>query len=374
MPSKSEVEQYIKDNWIEAALAAAVSATVKARPLDAVAYLSQELAKATKPVDPCFYTVYHEFVPGKAAAWWEQMMKMGPDDNKAMSAKHNKLGFHNHSFMPAGMDGPINCLWECKVDTPPEVFQAFIDGPDGPGSGVFINKCYKVMPGAIIPHSHFAGKCLFHAKEPTAGSMFWVFHEFKPDHAGKFLEWIQAQSAADMGAMHAKNLDNGKHNHSFCPGGPEGPCICVWESDTPMEAAEMQAWIDGPNGPGNGVQGVDGSVFVNTVHKMMQGGDPPSAKFTKKAAIARIFGAGGTATDGFKPDGPAAAVAAEKATMAPPGAPPLGLQMMGGMLGLMAGAFPQWESVVQFVEEQHDGTCIIGTQQCSGPMGAPHRA
>ena len=28
------------------------------------------------------------------------------------------------------------------------------------------------------------------------------------------------------------------HNHSFCPGGPEGPTICIWESDKPMEAAE----------------------------------------------------------------------------------------------------------------------------------------
>ena len=73
--------------------------------------------------------------------------------------------------------------WECKVDTAPEVFQAFIDGPDGPGPGSFINKCYKVMPGAILPPSHFKAKCLFHAKEPSAGSMFWVFHDFKPGYA-----------------------------------------------------------------------------------------------------------------------------------------------------------------------------------------------
>ena len=247
MPSKPEVEQYIKDNALEAALAAAVSATVKARPLDAMAYLSQELAKATKPVAPCFYTVYHEFVPGKAAAWWEQIMKQTPEENRALHQKFNKLGFHNHSFMPAGVDGPINCLWasmwtrigpgppcrtygqltphpacctcrghrvaclrtpmhctyavrapasgchsyrftvaprwECKVDTEPEVFQAFIDGPDGPGPGALINKCYKVMPGAILPPSHFKAKCLFHAKEPSAGSMFWVYHDFKPGYA-----------------------------------------------------------------------------------------------------------------------------------------------------------------------------------------------
>ena len=363
MPSKPEVEQYIKDNALEAALAAAVSATVKARPLDAMAYLSQELAKATKPVAPCFYTVYHEFVPGKAAAWWEQIMKLTPEENRALHQKFNKLGFHNHSFMPAGVDGPINCLWECKVDTEPEVFQAFIDGPDGPGQGALINKCYKVMPGAILPPSHFKAKCLFHAKEPSAGSMFWVYHDFKPGHAGKFWEWIQTQTPADFVAMHARNNANGKHNHSFCPGGPEGPCICIWESDKPMEEAEMQAWIDGPEGPGYGVKGVDGSVFINKVHKMMDGGDAPSAKFTLKESISRTFGTGFL-------DGSITAVSAEKATMAPPGAPPMGLPMMLGMIGQVKEAFPQWESLVQFVELQDDGTCIVGTQQVSGPMTA----
>ena len=73
--------------------------------------------------------------------------------------------------------------WERKVDTAPEEFQAFIDGPDGPGPGALINKCYKVMPGAILPPSHFKAKCLFHAKEPSAGSMFWVYHDFKPGYA-----------------------------------------------------------------------------------------------------------------------------------------------------------------------------------------------
>ena len=28
----------------------------------------------------------------------------------------------------------------------------------------------------------------------------------------------------------------------------------------------MQAWIDGPEGPGYGVKGVDGSVFINKAH------------------------------------------------------------------------------------------------------------
>ena len=48
---------------------------------------------------------------------------------------------------------------------------------------------------------------------------------------------------------------------------------------------------------------------------MMDGGDAPSAKFTLKESISRTFGTGFL-------DGSITAVSAEKATMAPPGAPP----------------------------------------------------
>ena len=47
---------------------------------------------------------------------------------------------------------------------------------------------------------------------------------------------------------------------------------------------------------------------------MMDGGDAPSAKFTLKESISRTFGTGFL-------DGSITAVSAEKATMAPPGAP-----------------------------------------------------
>ena len=59
---------------------------------------------------------------------------------------------------------------------------------------------------------------------------------------------------------------------------------------------------------------------------MMDGGDAPSAKFTLKESISRTFGTGFL-------DGSITAVSAEKATMAPPGAPPMGLPMMLGMIG-----------------------------------------
>ena len=64
---------------------------------------------------------------------------------------------------------------------------------------------------------------------------------------------------------------------------------------------------------------------------MMDGGDAPSAKFTLKESISRTFGTGFL-------DGSITAVSAEKATMAPPGAPPMGLPMMLGMIGQVKGA------------------------------------
>ena len=60
------------------------------------------------------------------------------------------LGFHNNTFVPTGPtdESPIFCIWECKSDTSPEAFQAFIDGPDGPGAGaIFVNECHKTAPG-----------------------------------------------------------------------------------------------------------------------------------------------------------------------------------------------------------------------------------
>lgn len=35
-------------------------------------------------------------------------------------------------------------------------FQAFTDGPDGPGEGVFQNEAFKVLPGALLPAPTFA--------------------------------------------------------------------------------------------------------------------------------------------------------------------------------------------------------------------------
>ena len=63
--------------------------------------------------------------------------------------------------------------WECKVDTEPEVFQAFIDGPDGPGQGALINKCYKVMPGGLTEHGKTANP--YPNVDSHSGVLLWHY-------------------------------------------------------------------------------------------------------------------------------------------------------------------------------------------------------
>lgn len=105
-----------------------------------------------------FWWVYHEFKDGAAESWWGTMSKvMGdPEAMKAMTAKHIECGFFNHSFVPAGGDKPMVCIWEAKADVSAEDFQAFIDGPNGPGGGALVNTCFKVAPGANVPSAYFA--------------------------------------------------------------------------------------------------------------------------------------------------------------------------------------------------------------------------
>jgi len=94
-------------------------------------------SSACRRAAPCFFSVVHTFVEGKADGWWAMLGSMTDAQQQAMYAKWHEMGYHNHSFLPTSPTGLINCLWETKPGTTPEQFQAFIDGPDGPGEGVF---------------------------------------------------------------------------------------------------------------------------------------------------------------------------------------------------------------------------------------------
>jgi len=245
--------------------------------VDAVTTTVDQDTTLVKP-EPCFFSVIHEFNPGKAAEFWEMIGSFSPADWEAMAKKHHDLGFHNHTFLPSSPTGLVNCVWEAKDSTAVEDFQAFIDGPDGPGPGIFTNKVYKVMPGAVLPSS-FWHEAVPKPTMQTSGSFFWVYHEFHEGAAAGFWEMMGSMTPDGMAQMNAKNRSLGFENHSFQPLDPAGPCICIWESKEPLAAEEFQAFIDGPEGPGAG------AVFRNQVFKVMPGAVLPPAKFPQPSVV-----------------------------------------------------------------------------------------
>lgn len=91
-----------------------------------------------------FFWVKHEFKsPDSIKAFWDQMATLGETEMKGMLEKNNKLHMHNHTFSPTNKDGPLFCCWESEKDISVEEFQAFIDGPDGPGPNLLVNHVHK---------------------------------------------------------------------------------------------------------------------------------------------------------------------------------------------------------------------------------------
>ena len=201
-----------------------------------------------------FFAVYHSFNEGKADDWWAAMMKMTPDDMMAAAKKNQSVGFHNHTFMPEGGDKPVYCLWESEKDITEEEFQTFIDGPDGPGPGVFTNKVRRHMAGGgITPAPFFGGASPPSSGMPgaTSGCFYWVFHTFKEGAAEKFFGMMAGMTPADMEAGVAKNQSLGFHNNTFVPTGPDdaSPIFCIWECKEDTSPEAFQAFIGAKTTP-----------------------------------------------------------------------------------------------------------------------------
>ncbi len=97
-----------------------------------------------------FFMVHHEFKEGQSAGFFEWMGGLKPEDWTKMAEKNLSLNVWNHSFAPSGLEGPCFCYWEAKDGMSKEDFQAFIDGPDGPGAGAtFVNTVY-LIPNDLI--------------------------------------------------------------------------------------------------------------------------------------------------------------------------------------------------------------------------------
>jgi len=103
------------------------------------------------------FWVHHIFKsPESAKRFWAWLGGLKPEDWAQFAWKNASLGFHNHIFMPCGLEGPCYCVWESNWPIALTEFQAFMDGPDGPGAGeVFHNTVYRSMPGSALPVSKF---------------------------------------------------------------------------------------------------------------------------------------------------------------------------------------------------------------------------
>jgi len=206
---------------------------------------------------------------------------------------------------------------------------------------------------------------------------YCIAHHFK---IGKSTEWwpkIQEamSSPESMDAMTKAHHDAGFHNHCFMPHSTEGPMHCIWEADEGKTLEDMQAFIDGPAGPSMG-------CLMNTVHQIdvAAAGQPPYPSFFEQEAPAHPVEMGYGEKerlielfDEFMAGlwtGEATSVCTEDAKINPPGAPPMAIAEMCGMLQQMRPAFPNWQGKTWDIQKLSNGTYTVLTQQRTGGMVA----
>jgi len=241
---------------------------------------------------PNFYTVTHTFNGADAAEeWWKAVAET---DMAADAKKQHEEGIFAHNFLPAGPDGPIFCLWECKEDVKQDAFQTFIDDFTGPAMN---NEPKKVIPGAITPTSAWPAMPSIASKKESSGSFFWVYHQFKEGAAQSF---FTTMADVDPAEFEKANRAKGVHNHYFLPTGTtdEDPAICVWETKVPMTVAEFEEFI-------NGEDFMYSNLFKNNVFPVWDVGVVPSAAFPKSwldetmASIEAMMAEGGLKIESF---------------------------------------------------------------------------
>eukprot|EP00931_Biecheleriopsis_adriatica_P096085 TRINITY_DN69731_c0_g1_i1.p1 TRINITY_DN69731_c0_g1~~TRINITY_DN69731_c0_g1_i1.p1 ORF type:complete len:250 (+),score=54.25 TRINITY_DN69731_c0_g1_i1:54-803(+) len=219
----------------------------------AVASLSPELkAKLMEAMTPTtFYMVKHTFVEGKAEGYMKMLSGLTAEDSMAMVKKNKELGFYSHFALPHD-DGSMHCLWEAKGEVSPELFQKYIDGPDGLGEGVFVNKSHKIIPGPMLPPSAFTTSVPPAVKSP--GCFFVVIHEFKEGTFSGFMSMLSGMSKEEWATGVTKMKELGFYNHASCSTGmtEKDDMFCVFESKTDMSVEDFRKFLDGPDGPGAG--------------------------------------------------------------------------------------------------------------------------
>jgi len=246
---------------------------------------------SSMPMEPAcetsarYRTVIHVFKEGTSGAWNDWFSDSTNFNN--FLAQNEMDGTYMHYFMPSTDGTTINCLWETSSCWSDEDFQAWIDGPTGPGympptapmpyDNVFVNTPYRGT-AAIVPPPHFPDPPAVTECKAPAGSVYFVKHYFEPNALAD--TWIDNLATFNPEEYQAGNMANGVHNPQFIllstdttdgHGSPDA--MCVWETESPMTPEEFQTFIDGPTGPGEG-------VFTNVPYQVVPGtGKQPCSAF-----------------------------------------------------------------------------------------------
>ena len=88
-----------------------------------------------------------------------------------------------------------------------------------------------------------------------ASNFYIVHHEFRAGTSSKWWETAYAAMAPGGGwdEAVAANKEKGFFNHSANAVTTNGPIYCIWETKEKISIEEFQEFIDGPTGPGFGL-------------------------------------------------------------------------------------------------------------------------
>jgi len=151
-----------------------------------------------------YYCIAHHFKIGKANEWWPKIQQAmsSPEAMAAMEKSHHDAGFHNHSFIPHSVEGPMHCIWEADEGKNIEDMQAFIDGPSGPSMGCLMNTCHKIDVEAAgqPPYPSFFQK----AKGPHPVEMEYGERQHLIDLFDEFMAGLWTGEATNVCTADAK--------------------------------------------------------------------------------------------------------------------------------------------------------------------------
>lgn len=109
-----------------------------------------------------YFMITHHFRLGKQDEWWGKIQQAmsSPETMEALTKAQHENGFHNHSFMPSSVNGPMFCIWEAKEGKTAADMQAFIDSDAGPSMGAMNNTCVEINTKAAgsAPYESFFDK------------------------------------------------------------------------------------------------------------------------------------------------------------------------------------------------------------------------